>query len=192
MATGKYSVYNSSREGFLSSGVTVIDTTLEPLRVLKVMIEGLALNAETGLWLTPLDGIPKVPRLSPFDLVYLDVDCRVVQGTELLAGIDFPPFGGQASSALVLPFKTMSSSQTHSGDQLVLQVVEEAGGPPAPNPTAITDEPRSQGAETAVEEHPGRQQTAVQALSEKPKEETQNQFDAESAKSEALLSAQQM
>jgi hypothetical protein len=188
MAAGKYSVYNSSREGFLSSGVTVIDTTLEPLRVLKVMIEGLALNAETGLWLTPLDGIPKVPRLSPFDLVYLDVDCRVVQGAELQAGVDFPPFGGQASSALVLPFKTVSSSQTHSGDQLILQVVEESS--PEPNTSAITDEPRSQVAELTAE-HLEWPQAEVQAAEEATEGETQNQDDDESVISKALQWAQE-
>jgi hypothetical protein len=192
MATGKYSVYNSSREGFLSSGVTVIDTTLEPLRVLKVMIEGLALNAETGLWLTPLDGIPKVPRLSPFDLVYLDVDCRVVQGAELLAGVDFPPFGGQASSALVLPFKTVSSSHTHSGDQLVLQVVEEIESSPEPNHTAITDEPCSQGTESSAQEYFGWPQAEVQATNEETEEETQNQDDDESVISQALQWAKEM
>src|SRR6266568_7029841 len=125
METQKYSVYNPSRESFLSAEVTVIDTTLEPLKVLKVMIEGLALNAETGLWLTPLNGIPKVPRLSPFDLVYLDGESRVVQGAELLPGVDFPTFTGEAASALVLPFRTMSSSQTRPGDLLTIQSVEE-------------------------------------------------------------------
>jgi hypothetical protein len=192
MATGKYSVYNSSREGYLSSGVTVIDTTLEPLRVLKVMIEGLALNAETGLWLTPLDGIPKVPRLSPFDLVYLDVDRRVVHGAELQAGVDFPPFGGQASSALVLPFKTVSSSQTRSGDQLILQVVDESS--PEPNTAAITDEPRSQVAELAAE-HFEWPRGEVQATEEETQGETQNQEDDqdddESVISKALQWAQE-
>jgi hypothetical protein len=124
MSTRKHSVYNESRESFLSSGVSVIDTTLEPLKVLRVMIEGLVLNSETGLWLTPLNAIPKVPRLSPFDLIYLDADNRVVHGAELLPGVDFPGFSGKASSALVLPFKTMSSSKTRPGDQLLLDPLE--------------------------------------------------------------------
>ena len=52
MDTRKYCVYNQARESFLSTGVTVIDTTHEPLKLLRVMVEGLARNAGTGLWLT--------------------------------------------------------------------------------------------------------------------------------------------
>ena len=141
MATRKHSVYNESRESYLSSGVSVIDTTLEPLKVLRVMIEGLVLNSETGLWLTPLNGIPKVPRLSPFDLIYLDADNRVVHGAELLPGVDFPGFSGKASSALVLPFKTMSSSKTRPGDQLLLDAVEEVEEEAEPASDAATQAP---------------------------------------------------
>ena len=50
---------------------------------------------------------------------------RVVQGAELLPGVDFPVFKEQAASALVLPLKTMSSSNTRPGDQLIMQVTEE-------------------------------------------------------------------
>ncbi len=144
MDTRKYSVYNQARENFLSTGVTVIDTTLEPLKLLRVMVEGLALNAKTGIWLTPLTEIPKVPRLSPFDLIYLDADGRVVQGSELLPGVDFPVFKERAASALVLPLKTMSSSKTLPGDQLAMQVVEEPEdeAEAAPDSNAVAPEVR--------------------------------------------------
>lgn len=125
MEANKYCVYNRAKESTLSAGVTVIDTTREPLKVLRVMIEGLALNAETGLWLNPLRDIPRVPRLAPFDLVYLDKDQRVIQGAELLPGIDFPDFADRPDSALVLPFKTMSTSHTGPGDLLAIEVAEE-------------------------------------------------------------------
>lgn len=126
MEARKYCVYNIAKESTLSAGVTVIDTTLEPLKVLRVMIEGLAKNTDTGLWLTPLNEIPKVPRLAPFDLVYLDKDRRVIRGAELLPGIEFPAFEHSADSALVLPFKTMSSSRTGPGDQLAIEEEESS------------------------------------------------------------------
>lgn len=126
MDSRKFSVYNRARESFLSTGVTVIDTTLEPLKALRVMVEGLALNSQTGLWLNPLNDIPKVPRLSPFDLIYLDGEGRVLQGAELMPGVEFPVFKRQAASALVLPLKTMSLSKTLPGDQLIMEVAEEA------------------------------------------------------------------
>lgn len=126
MDSRKYVIYNRAKESYLSTGVTVIDTILEPLKVLRVMVEGLALNSQTGLWLNPLNDIPKVPRLSPFDLIYLDGEGRVIQGAELLPGVETPVFRKQAASALVLPLKTMSLSKTLPGDQLVMQVMEEA------------------------------------------------------------------
>ncbi|MGA8728948.1 MAG: hypothetical protein WB608_09375 [Terracidiphilus sp.] len=151
MDTRKYSVYNEARESFLSTGVTVVDTTLEPLKLLRVMIEGLALNADTGIWLTPLAEIPRVPRLSPFDLIYLDTEGRVVQGSELLPGVDFPVFKERAASALVMPLKTMSSSNTCPGDQLTMEVVEEAEIEPEATPDTNATAPEKQETESVPE-----------------------------------------
>jgi hypothetical protein len=134
MDTKEFCVYNKTRENFLSSGVTVIDSVSDPLQVLKVLIEGLADNAETGMWLTPLRRVPIVPRISPFDLVYLDQDRRVLHGVEVLPSACFSPFDGPADSALLLPIHTLSSSQTHPGDQFVIYEAEDS-----PQPAAETD-----------------------------------------------------
>jgi hypothetical protein len=135
MQTREYSVYNETRENFLSTRVTVIDTKSEPLKAVKALIEGLAPNTETGLWLNPLKNVPTVPRLSSYDLVYLDQECRVVQGVALIADDDVPPFEGHAASALVLPIHTFSTSHTHPGDQVVLYAAQDevaAGSAPSP------------------------------------------------------------
>ena len=131
METREYSVYNSTRGTILIEGVTVVDTHLEPLLVLKVLIEGLALDSQTGLWLSPLDSIPTVPRISPFYLVYLDAGHRVIEGFEVLPGVNFPPFKAPAISALVLPLHSVISSRTTPGDQLRISVVEEMIRQPA-------------------------------------------------------------
>jgi hypothetical protein len=134
MPIKEFSVYNETRENFLSTRVTVIDTKSEPLKAVKALIEGLAPNTETGLWLNPLKKVPTVPRLSSYDLVYLDQECRVVQGVALIADDDVPPFDGQAASALVLPIHTFSASQSHPGDKVVLCATgeEEAEAERAP------------------------------------------------------------
>ncbi|MGA7107941.1 MAG: hypothetical protein WBV28_15165 [Terracidiphilus sp.] len=140
MQTKEYSVYNETRENFLSSRVTFIDTKSDPLRAVKVLIEGLAPNAETGLWLNPLRNIPTVPRLSSYDLVYLDKECRVVQGMALVADDDAPPFDGHATSALVLPIHSFSASHSHPGDKVILCATEHLDCPPVPpasDPTAV-------------------------------------------------------
>jgi hypothetical protein len=125
METKKYCAYNLSRESSLSSKLTVADSAHQPLKVLKVMIGGLALDAESGLWLKPVLGVPDVPRLFPFDLVYLDGENRVIQGVEVLPGVEFPPVSKQVVSALVLPQQTLASTRTRPGDHLVICFEEE-------------------------------------------------------------------
>ena len=124
MESRKYVAYNQTRESLLSSSVTAVNAGLEPLKVLKVLIEGLPANSRTGLWLTNFKGVPVARTLSPFDLVYLDKDNRVVQGVELSKDGEFAPFKGQPASALVLPPKSLATSKTREGDQLDLRVAE--------------------------------------------------------------------
>jgi hypothetical protein len=124
MESRKYVAYNQTRDSLLSSSVTTVNAGLEPLKVLKVLIEGLPANSRTGLWLTNFKGVPVARTLSPFDLVYLDKDNRVVQGVELSKDGEFAPFKGQPASALVLPPQSLATSKTREGDQLDLRVAE--------------------------------------------------------------------
>jgi hypothetical protein len=124
MEPRKYVAYNQTRDSILSSSVTSVNAGLEPLKVLKVLIEGLPANSRTGLWLTNFKGVPVARTLSPFDLVYLDKDNRVAQGVELSKDGEFAPSKGQPASALVLPSKSIKASGTREGDQLELRVVE--------------------------------------------------------------------
>lgn len=137
MDTRKYRIENTTRKSSLSAGVHVIDNRLEPLAVLKVLIEGLAFNEDAGLWLTGLIGIPMVPRLAPIDLLYLDQDYRVVEAAGLLPDAEFPAFHAPSVSALVLPYLTLTASNTQTGDQLVMSVVEDEV--PAALPSAKED-----------------------------------------------------
>lgn len=124
MESKKYIAYNKTRESSLSLSVTSINATLDPLRVLKVLIEGLPENARNGLWLTNFKGVPVAHTLSPFDLIYLDKDLRVVHGVELVKDGEFVPFRGNPASALVLPSRSITASATRDGDQLELRVIE--------------------------------------------------------------------
>jgi hypothetical protein len=143
MQTKEFCVYNETRENFLSPKVTVIDTKSDPLKAVKALIEGLGPNAETGLWLNPLKSVPTVPRLSPYDLVYLDQDCRVMQGVALVPDDEAPRFDGQATSALLLPIHTFSTSQSHPGDQVIICSAEEMKHRPPRLPISATSTPAS-------------------------------------------------
>jgi hypothetical protein len=143
MDAKKYIVYNKARESFLSSSVTSVNAALEPLKVLKVLIEGLPANARTGLWLTNFKGVPVARTLSPFDLVYLDKDLRIVHSVELSKDGEFASFKGQPASALVLPPRSISASKTRDGDDLELRLVESAAPEAADVPVEeqVTSEP---------------------------------------------------
>lgn len=127
MDTQTHRIINRTQGSLLSEGVQELDATFEHLTVLRVLIEGLADNHEAGLWLTQVKGIPAVPRISPFDLIYVDEKQRVVEAVELLPAGEQPPFEEPAVSALVLPFQTISATQTRVGDQLVIDGLAEPG-----------------------------------------------------------------
>jgi|GEM_PF-646224 len=125
METKTCCAYNATRDCTLSSKVSVADSEREPLKVLKILIEDLARDSESGLWLTPLLHAPQLARLFPFDFVYLDIDLKVLQGVALLPGVPFPEFNGQVASALILPLSLLESTGTQQGDQLMVCDAEE-------------------------------------------------------------------
>jgi hypothetical protein len=137
MSTTEFCVYNQTRASFLTPRVTVIDAQSEPLKAVKALIEGLAPDANAGLWLNPLKSIPTVPRLSAYDLVYLDHEGRVVHGVELVPDDEAPRFDGVVS-ALVLPAHTFAASQTIPGDRVVFRLAEDRSSAAAPEPALIS------------------------------------------------------
>jgi hypothetical protein len=131
MQSKEFCAYNQTRENFLSSRLTVIDAKSDPLKGIKALIEGLGPGQEAGLWLNPLKSVPTVPTMSPYDLVYLDQDCRVVESVAMVPDDEVPHFAGHAASALLLPIHTFSKSQAHPGDQVIISAAEEIEHRPA-------------------------------------------------------------
>jgi hypothetical protein len=120
MDTKVFCVYNLARGVFLSSKVTAADGVNDPLKILKVLVSGLGLDKESGLWICPLSAIPSVPRLFPFDMIYLDGDQRVVEAVEIVPGASLPPYRNEVASALVLARQTVESTRTGRGDRLIV------------------------------------------------------------------------
>lgn len=140
MDTRVFCVYNQARRVFLSSKVMVADGVNQPLKMLKILT-GLELDAESGLWLTPLNATPMVARLFQFDLAYLDRDNRVLEMVEVVPGVEFPPYHREVASALFFPLKTLGSTHTECGDQLVVCEQHEADelfrGVDSPRPALV-------------------------------------------------------
>ncbi len=124
METRNCCAHNLSKGCSISSRVTVADSLLEPLKVLRTMVT-LAIDSQTSLWLTPLLNTPMMTRLFPFDLVYLDSNLRVIEAVELVPEAPFPPFDRAVASALILPHHTVASTGVGKGDELLICAEEE-------------------------------------------------------------------
>jgi len=116
-------VYNEKNQKLVGSGLIIVDAATEPLKVLKVLVEGLP-DGRSGLWLTNFKGIPVARTLSPFDLVYLDPSYQVVHCVEISVEGEYEPFRGDPASALVLPPKSISSSRMLPGDRLQFRTAD--------------------------------------------------------------------
>jgi hypothetical protein len=139
MESRVFCAYNETSKCFLSTRVTVVDAALEPLKVLKVLMEGLASDAKSGLWLIHFKGVPVARAIQPFDLIYLDKDFRVVHGIELSADSSFEPFRGAPSSALILPARTITTAKTKNGHQINFrEVMDAAQAAAAPRPAQVS------------------------------------------------------
>lgn len=121
-------VYNGRNQKLVGSGLLIVDAALEPLRVLKVLVEGLP-DGRSGLWLTNFKGIPVARTISPFDLIYLDSNYTVVHCVEISVEGEYEPFRGDPASALVVPQKSIFSSKLRAGDRLLFRTIDPDAAP---------------------------------------------------------------
>jgi len=118
----KYCVYNQTRESFLSLKVALAEEAPERL---NAILEDLEARHDAGLWTRGARELSGIEWHTPIDLVYLDPDDRVIHGVESYSTAEQTPSGPEAASALVLPARTIRSTQTQAGDQLLICVAEE-------------------------------------------------------------------
>jgi hypothetical protein len=117
MESQKLCAYNQTRECFLGLEVTAADLSYSNV---KTRMATLAFKSGEGLWLVPFRGMPESGMHIPFDLIYLDEDCRVVDLVESYPTFRASSSGPKPASVLVLPTHSVYSSQTQFGDQLVI------------------------------------------------------------------------
>jgi uncharacterized membrane protein (UPF0127 family) len=115
MSKRRVCVFNQTRQSFLSLDTTVADTQLARLRGLLGRRE---LKSDHGLWLVPCQGIHTIGLVFPIDVVYLDVDHRVVHVIEYLQPFRITSIRRNCHSVLELPVRTIFESETETGDQI--------------------------------------------------------------------------
>lgn len=122
MEKQQYCVYNQTSECFLSLGVNLGDNTFARL---KGLLGKGSLGFDEGSWIAPAKGFATLGVFSSRDLVYLDGDHKVVDVLESFPTLRVAPVRTEAASLLALPERTIYSSQTQPGNQLVICVAEE-------------------------------------------------------------------
>jgi len=122
MESRAHCAYNQTRECFLGLEVEVVDLAFAAL---SERMHSRILSSGEGLWVTPFRGLPTNGLPVPLDLIYLDEECRVLDIVESFPTFQLSGSRPRPSSVLVLPAHSIYSSQTQTGDQLVLCVAEE-------------------------------------------------------------------
>lgn len=122
MEKQQYCVYNQTSECFLSLGVTLGDNTFARL---KGLFGKGSLGFDEGSWLSPPRGLQTLGVFSSRDLIYLDESHKVLDIIEAFPTFRVAPTRDHATSMLALPVRTIYSSQTQPGNQLVICVAEE-------------------------------------------------------------------
>ena len=115
-------VFNLNRESFLSLSVKPADTHLSRLRGLLGRSK---LRSDEGLWTVPSQGIHTIFLLFPIDLIYLDAKNRVIHLVENLGPFRIAPIRMDSASVLQLRPRTIFSSDTQIGDDLLIGTPQE-------------------------------------------------------------------
>jgi uncharacterized membrane protein (UPF0127 family) len=117
-----YCVFNKTRESFLSLSVTAADTHLARL---KGLLGRLRLKSDEGIWVIPSQGVHTIGVFVPIDLIYLDSDKQVLHTIESFGSFRIGPIRRHCASVLELPARTIYSSQTQVGDELLICLPDE-------------------------------------------------------------------
>ena len=117
-----YCVFNRTRESFLGLRVASADTWFMRLRG---ALGRIGLKPDDGVWLAPSLGIHTIGMLFAIDLVYLDSDNKVIHLVEHLGPFRISPIRIGCAGILELESRTIFSSNTRVGDELIICTPEE-------------------------------------------------------------------
>jgi hypothetical protein len=117
VGTQKLCACDRTCQSLICAEIKFVDTVKQSF---AVIVKNLCEVNENGLWLNPFRGIPRGPRLSRFDVIYLDENCQVLALAENFIEAEFEPFHGEAASALILSPHAIGSLQIRKRDQLMI------------------------------------------------------------------------
>lgn len=114
--------FNVARQSFINLGVAVADT---PFARLRGLIGKMQIRSDEAIWVVPSRGIHTFGLMFPIDVIYLDAKLRVIAILEDLGPLRIAPIRWHCASVLELPSRSICSSGTQVGDQLIICSPEE-------------------------------------------------------------------
>ena len=150
MESQKLCACNRTCETLIGSGLELVDTVHVPFRVL---VKTFCNVPESGVWLNHFRGIPKGPRLSRSDVIFLDKDACVLDWVENFTEVEFHPLHQTAASAIVLPAHSLSAIDIQAGDQLRICHAQEAA--------VVAGQPRLPGERCILDKEPDENRTQI-------------------------------
>jgi uncharacterized protein len=117
--------FNQTRQAYLARALAVADTHWTRLRGLLGTAPGDFRNG-FGLWIVPCHGVHTLGMGFAIDVVYLDLEMRVVHIQRELRPWRFAPIRAQAASVLELPCQTVRETGTMIGDKI--RITNEQNG----------------------------------------------------------------
>jgi hypothetical protein len=110
-------VLNPTEGTVVTPDVVEMDTTRETFAAVALRLKEIA---NSGIWLNPYRGIPKVSWMPDLDIVYLDEQFQVLRCIEGFRQSTMTLPEMTASSAVVIPAGRLSAARIQFGDQLEL------------------------------------------------------------------------
>ena len=101
----------------MSLNVISADTHLARL---KGLVGQFRIRSNEGIWVTPSQGVHTIGVLFAIYLIYLDADRRVIHLVESFGTFRIGPIRKDCCSVLELSPRTIYSSQTQIGDELLI------------------------------------------------------------------------
>ena len=123
-------VFNRTRESFLCLSAVATGVRLVPPLEFPELGPGFRkgfrqIAREDGIWLMPSPSVYTVGTLFPVDRVYLDQGHRVIELVEHLDPLQIVPLRQHSASFLEVRTRTIYSSRTRVGDELLICSPEE-------------------------------------------------------------------
>ena len=87
---------------------------------LKGLLGRMELKSDEGIWVMPSQGIHTIGMLFPIDLIYLNSQNKVIHLIESFGTFRIGPFRRDSASVLELQTRTIYSSNTRVGDELLI------------------------------------------------------------------------